>query len=124
MTSFKHKLAFLIDIQIAIFDQFHERLSDNLEAYLRMTTTLGRAMGGVSREEQEKLLGVEGLESLCKTYGSADYLEKAMRDWSDDVVRPHHPLPDRSCTSHTDFVHSFSWTFGKSCRIVLSTAAA
>ncbi|KZM23392.1 uncharacterized protein EKO05_0009770 [Ascochyta rabiei] len=85
LTSFKHKLAFLIDIQIAIFDQFHERLSDNLEAYLRMTTTLGRAMTGVSREEQEKSLGVEGLESLCKTYGSADYLEKAMRDWSDDV---------------------------------------
>lgn len=92
MTSFKHKLNFLIDIQIAIFDKFHERLNDNLEAYLRMTTTLGRAMVGVSREEQEKLLGVEGLESLCKTYGSADYLEKAMRDWSDDVVRPHHPL--------------------------------
>lgn len=51
-----------------------------------MTTTLGRAMGGVSREEQDKLLGIEGLESLCRTYGSADYLEKAMRDWSDDVV--------------------------------------
>ncbi|KAF3049205.1 hypothetical protein E8E11_002856 [Didymella keratinophila] len=85
LTSFKHKLAFLIDIQIAIFDQFHERLSDSLEAYLRMTTTLGRAMGGVSKEEQDKLLGIEGLESLCRTYGSADYLEKAMRDWSDDV---------------------------------------
>jgi len=25
------------------------------------------------------------LESLCKIYGSAEYLEKAMRDWSDDV---------------------------------------
>ncbi|KAJ4350620.1 hypothetical protein N0V95_004579 [Ascochyta clinopodiicola] len=85
LTSFKHKLAFLIDIQIAIFDKFHERLSENLEAYLRMTTALGRAMTGVSREEQEKSLGIEGLESLCKTYGSADYLEKAMRDWSDDV---------------------------------------
>jgi hypothetical protein len=122
LTSFKHKLSFLIDIQIAIFDKFHERLNDNLEAYLRMTTTLGRAMVGVSREEQEKLLGVEGLESLCKTYGSADYLEKAMRDWSDDVVRPlllphlvHHRL------THT---HSSFSTFGKSYRIVLSTAAA
>lgn len=85
LTSFSQKLTFLIDIQIAIFDKLHERLQSNLEAYLSMTTSLGRAMGGVTKEEQEKLLGIEGLERLCKTYGSADYLEKAMRDWSDDV---------------------------------------
>ena len=51
-------------------------------------------------------LGVEGLERLCKTYGSADYLEKAMRDWSDDVVRANHPLSDlvpRRLTLHTVF---------------------
>ena len=87
MTSFSQKLTFLIDIQIAIFDKLHERLQSNLEAYLTMTTSLGRAMGGITKEEQEKLLGVEGLERLCKTFGSADYLERAMRDWSDDVVR-------------------------------------
>jgi hypothetical protein len=46
-------------------------------------------MGGVTKEEQERLLGVEGLERLCKTYGSADYLQRAMRDWSDDVVGRH-----------------------------------
>jgi hypothetical protein len=86
LTSFSHKLRFLIEIQIAIFDKFHERLQSNLEAYLTMTTSLGRAVGGVTKEEQERLLGMEGLERLCKTYGSADYLEKAMRDWSDDVV--------------------------------------
>lgn len=57
-----------------------------------MTTALGRAMGSVTKEEQERLLGVEGLERLCKTYGSADYLEKAMRDWSDDVVG-YHSMP-------------------------------
>ncbi|KAF1920500.1 TIP-1 family-domain-containing protein [Ampelomyces quisqualis] len=85
LTSFSQKLTFLIDIQIAIFDKYHEKLQSNLEAYLTMTTALGRAMGGVTKEEQERLLGVEGLERLCKTYGSADYLEKAMRDWSDDV---------------------------------------
>ncbi|KAF1839730.1 hypothetical protein BDW02DRAFT_563781 [Decorospora gaudefroyi] len=85
LTSFSQKLTFLIDIQIAIFDKLHERLQSNLEAYLSMTTSLGRAMGGVTKEEQEKLLGVGGLERLCKTYGSADYLERAMRDWSDDV---------------------------------------
>lgn len=86
LTSFTQKLRFLIDIQIAIFDKLHERLAGNLEAYLTMTTSLGRAVGGVSKEEQDRLLGVEGLERLCKTYGSADYLERAMRDWSDDVV--------------------------------------
>ncbi|KAJ4291172.1 hypothetical protein N0V90_010370 [Kalmusia sp. IMI 367209] len=85
LTSFSQKLRFLIDIQIAIFDKLHERLAGNLEAYLTMTTSLGRAVGGVSKEEQERLLGIEGLERLCKTYGSADYLERAMRDWSDDV---------------------------------------
>ncbi|KAH9880167.1 hypothetical protein J1614_002193 [Plenodomus biglobosus] len=85
LTSFTQKLTFLIDIQIAIFDKLHERLLGNLEAYLSMTTSLGRAMGGVTKEEQSKLLGIEGLERLCKTYGSADYLERAMRDWSDDV---------------------------------------
>ena len=86
MTSFTQKLKFLIDIQITIFDKLEERLRGNLEAYLTLTTSLGRAMGGVSKEEQDRLLGVEGLERLCKTYGSADYLERAMRDWSDDVV--------------------------------------
>ncbi|CAO2656064.1 Nn.00g048670.m01.CDS01 [Neocucurbitaria sp. VM-36] len=85
LTSFSQKLTFLIDIQIAIFDKLHERLLSNLEAYLTMTTYVGRKAAGVTKEEQEKLLGVEGLERLCKTYGSADYLEKAMRDWSDDV---------------------------------------
>lgn len=114
MTSFKHKLSFLIDIQIAIFDQFHERLNDNLEAYLRMTTTLGRAMVGVSREEQEKLLGIEGLESLCKTYGSADYLEKAMRDWSDDVVSL--TLLGSSHTPCTDFSAVLSGHLGRAAR--------
>lgn len=89
LTSFSQKLRFLIDIQIAVFDKLHERLQANLEAYLTMTTSLGRAVGGVTKEEQSKLLGVEGLERLCKTYGSADYLEKAMRDWSDDVVSCH-----------------------------------
>ncbi|KAF2747498.1 RINT-1 family protein-like protein [Sporormia fimetaria CBS 119925] len=85
LTAFEHKISFVIDIQIAIFDKLHERLQSSLEAYLAMTTTIGRAVGGISKEEQDKLLGIEGLERLCKTYGSADYLEKAMRDWSDDV---------------------------------------
>lgn len=85
LTSFSQKLRFLIDIQIAIFDQFHDRLQSALEAYLTVTSALARAVQGVSKEEHAQLQGLGGLERLCRVYGSADYLEKKMRDWSDDV---------------------------------------
>jgi len=85
LTSFSQKLRFLIDIQITIFDQFHDRLQSALEAYLTVTSALARAVQGVSKEEQAQLQGLGGLERLCRVYGSADYLEKKMRDWSDDV---------------------------------------
>ena len=85
LISFSQKLRFLIDIQIAIFDQFHDRLSSALEAYLTVTSALARAVQGVSKEEQAQLQGLGGLERLCRVYGSAEYLEKKMRDWSDDV---------------------------------------
>lgn len=123
LTSFSHKLKFLIDIQIAIFDKLHENLQGNLEAYLRDTTSLGRAVSGVTKEQQEKLLGIEGLEILCKTYGSADYLEKAMRDWSDDVVSRWRPPPAGSA-SRTDTRPSFSSIFGKSCKSELAKRGA
>ncbi|KAI9697858.1 MAG: hypothetical protein M1820_007645 [Bogoriella megaspora] len=85
LSSFQQKLRFLIDIQIAIFDRFHSRLHDGLEAYLSLTTSVGRSVSGISREEQAELKGVKGLDRLCRIFGSADYLERAMRDWSDDV---------------------------------------
>lgn len=75
----------MIDIQITIFERFHSRLYDSLEAYLVTTSAIGRTVQGVSRESQAELQGIKGLERLCRVYGSAEYLEKKMRDWSDDV---------------------------------------
>jgi hypothetical protein len=83
LSSFSQKLRFLIDIQITIFDQFHERLHSGLEAYLAMTSTIGRTVQGA--DPQGSLEGVAGLERLCRIFGSAEYLEKKMQDWSDDV---------------------------------------
>ena len=74
-----------MDIQIAIFDQFHERLHSSLEKYLTMTSSIARTMQGISKEEQAQLQGIGGLDRLCRVYGSSEYLEKKMRDWSDDV---------------------------------------
>ncbi|EON66989.1 hypothetical protein W97_06105 [Coniosporium apollinis CBS 100218] len=85
LSSFSQKLRFLIDIQISIFDRFHERLHSGLEAYLTLTSSIGRRVQGISQEEQASLQGVAGLDRLCRVYGSAEYLEKAMRDWSDDI---------------------------------------
>ena len=50
-----------------------------------MTSSLARTVQGISKEEQAKVEGLNGLERLCRVYGSAEYLEKKMRDWSDDV---------------------------------------
>lgn len=85
LSSFSHKIQFLICIQIAIFDKFHARLFSSLEAYLSLTSSIGRTVQGVSKEDQAELQGLGGLERLCRVYGSAEYLEKKMRDWSDDV---------------------------------------
>ncbi|EAW09690.1 RINT-1 family protein [Aspergillus clavatus NRRL 1] len=83
LSSFSQKLRFLIDIQITIFDQFHERLHSALEAYLAMTSTIGRTVQGA--DGQASVEGVAGLERLCRIFGSAEYLEKKMEDWSNDV---------------------------------------
>lgn len=85
LQSFGQKLRFLIDIQIAIFDQYHARLHSGLEAFISLTSSLGRTVQGASPEELASLEGVKGLERLCRIFGSCDYLERAMRDWSDDV---------------------------------------
>lgn len=85
LSSFSQKLRFLIDIQIAIFDKFHSRLHSSLEAYLTLTSTIARTVQGVSKEEKAEVDGLGGIERLCRVYGSAEYLEKKMRDWSDDV---------------------------------------
>ncbi|KAA8646227.1 hypothetical protein EYZ11_001481 [Aspergillus tanneri] len=82
LSSFSQKLRFLIDIQITIFDQFHERLHSALEAYLAMTSTIGRTVQGTDGQAVE---GVAGLERLCRVFGSAEYLEKKMEDWGNEV---------------------------------------
>ncbi|KAF1810628.1 hypothetical protein P152DRAFT_467669 [Eremomyces bilateralis CBS 781.70] len=87
LPSFSHRLRFLIDIQIQMLDLFHSRLHSSLEAYLSMTSgVLGRSVQGISREEQAHLMGLGGLDRLCRVYGSASFLEAAMRDWSDEPL--------------------------------------
>lgn len=82
---FSHKLRFLIDIQLAILDEYHDHLVDTLEAYLSITSTVGRAFG-VTKEQLAALEGTGALETLCKVYGAADHVVNTLRDWSNEEV--------------------------------------
>jgi hypothetical protein len=86
---FDYKVRFLLHIQVTILDLYHNRLSDSLDAYQSITSTVGRTIHGHTKEEQQAMEGTGGLESLCKVYGSAEYLINTLRDWSNDVVCLH-----------------------------------
>ncbi|KAI1344518.1 RINT-1 family protein, partial [Xylariaceae sp. FL0016] len=81
---FSHRLRFLIDIQLAILDDFHGRLKESLDAYYTMTSTLGRALGSVPREQAAALEGTGALETLCKVLGSSDHIIATLKDWSNE----------------------------------------
>ncbi|KAK3954103.1 TIP-1 family-domain-containing protein [Pseudoneurospora amorphoporcata] len=84
LRSFSHKLRFLIDIQLAILDDYHDHLKGTLEAYQTMNSTVGRAFVGVTKEQLAALEGTGALETLCKVYGSADHIINALHDWSNE----------------------------------------
>jgi hypothetical protein len=82
---FSHKLRFLIDIQLAILDEYHDHLRGTLEAYVSITSPVGRAFG-VTKEQLAALERTGELETLCKVYGSADHVVNTLKDWSNEEV--------------------------------------
>ncbi|KAI1822449.1 RINT-1 family protein [Xylaria intraflava] len=83
---FSHKLRFLIDIQLEILDEYHDCLKDSLEAYYTITSTIGRTLHGVTREQEAALEGTGALETLCKVLGSSDHIIAILKDWSNEEV--------------------------------------
>lgn len=82
----KHKIRFLINIQIEILEAYAERLSDSLQAYQSATSTIARTLHGASKEALAALEGTGALETLCKVLGSADHVVSTLTDWGDDIV--------------------------------------
>lgn len=82
LSSFSYKMKFLLEIQLSIFDDYHNYLQDALQAYIAVSHTAGRLLQGQSETDT---FGLKGLESLVKIFGSAEYLERKMSDWSDDL---------------------------------------
>ena len=112
---FSHKVRFLITIQAEVLDQYLGRLKDSLDAFQSMTSTVGRTLHGVTREQQAALEGVGGLESLCKVFGSAEHLISMLKDWSNEEVSQ--STSDTSiCTLQALIIRSFLWSCGISFR--------
>ncbi|CRK44721.1 hypothetical protein BN1723_019545, partial [Verticillium longisporum] len=82
--NFKHKMRFLIGIQLDILDDFHDRLRGSLEAYQSITSAVGRTLHGVTKEQLAALEGTGALETLCKVYGSSDHVVNTLKDWSNE----------------------------------------
>lgn len=81
-----HKLRFLIDIQLAILDEYHQRLRDGLDAYNALTSVAFKAFSGASKEQLAALEGTGAFETLCKVFGSSDHVVNALRDWSNEEI--------------------------------------
>jgi RAD50-interacting protein 1 len=84
---FKHKIRFLIGIQLDILDGYHDRLRGSLEAYQAIRSTVGRTLHGVTKDQIAALDGVGAFETLCKVYGSADHIVSVLKEWSNEEVR-------------------------------------
>jgi len=82
LSSFSQKMKFLLEIQLSIFDDYHNHLHGAFQVYLAASHTAGRLLQGQSEVDA---FGLKGLESLAKVFGSAGFLERKMSDWSDDV---------------------------------------
>ncbi|KAI1377828.1 TIP-1 family-domain-containing protein [Hypoxylon crocopeplum] len=81
---FSHKLRFLIDIQLDILDNYHDRFKDSLDAYYTITSTLGRTLHGMTKEQAAALEGTGAFETLCKVLGSSDHIIATLKDWSNE----------------------------------------
>jgi hypothetical protein len=84
LSSFSDKLRFLMDVQIAIFDDYHSHLLGALQAFMASSHTAGRLLQGQTATDAN-VTGVKGLENLVKVFGSAEYLEDKMSDWSNEL---------------------------------------
>ncbi|CAN8105034.1 unnamed protein product [Discula destructiva] len=83
---FSHKLRFLIDIQLDILDEYHNRLRDGLDAYNALTSVTLKAFSGASKEQLAALEGTGAFETLCKVLSSSDYVINALKDWGNEEI--------------------------------------
>ncbi|KAA8566264.1 hypothetical protein EYC84_008864 [Monilinia fructicola] len=79
-----HRVRFFLNTQISVLDRYQIRLADSLEAYISLTSTVGRTLKGYTKEQQQSVEGMAGLISLCKVFGSADHIISTLETLNND----------------------------------------
>lgn len=85
LSSFSQKIRFLIDVQIEIFDRYHQRLYESLNNHPLRQSSLTRSTATDNADATTSPSSIPGLDRLLRIFGSASFLENKMLDWSDDV---------------------------------------
>lgn len=85
LRSVNYRLRFLLDIQVDLLDRYYEKLRDSIDAFDSMSSSLVRAVGGMSAESEKLVTGINGLERLCRIYGSLEYIASALETWGQDL---------------------------------------
>lgn len=85
LRSVNYRMRFLLDIQIDIIEKYYEKLRDSIDAFDSMSSSLVRAVGGMSAESAKMVTGINGLERLCRIYGSLDYIASTLETWGQEL---------------------------------------
>lgn len=89
LNSVTYRLRVLLNVQIAILDAYYTRLEDSLTVFESMSSTMARAVGGLGGlrpdELSAKVSGLNGIETLCRTYGSLQCIGDALVVWGQDL---------------------------------------
>ncbi|KAG6814039.1 hypothetical protein H0H92_003889 [Tricholoma furcatifolium] len=95
LPSFSHRTRFLVSVQLPILKQYHGRISASLDAFESLSFAfvrvvpgalgLGKEEGRVHVDNRGLTSGVEGVQRLCKALLSANYVERTMRGWAEEL---------------------------------------
>lgn len=84
LASVRFRLRYFLAVQVNLLDKYYARLVESMEAFDSMTSGFTRAVGGVSKEDMQLVTGINGLERLCRIYGSLNYISYFLEQWGDE----------------------------------------
>lgn len=101
LTSVKFRLRYFLTVQVNLLDKYYARLLESIDAFDNMSSTFTRAVGGVSAENLKLVTGMNGLERLCRIFGSLNYISLCLEQWGDDEV----------CIDPFNFFRNYTYKF-------------